>query len=109
MLREVLLLLYAGAIGFVAAGITTSFYKMVTSERARFGPNGSGVLPLASAFLFGAVSGPVIVVTEALRSRRSERIPMAWVWIGVGVAGLWSCCSGILLLHLILTLRRVIA
>ena len=40
MLREFLILAYAGAVGFVAAGIAASFYKMVTSQPAKFGPLG---------------------------------------------------------------------
>src|SRR4249920_2558153 len=73
--REVLLLLYCVAVGFVSAGIAASFYKLVTAEPARFAVLSETVLGLATSFIFCALTGPVIVVDFAIRNRRAERMP----------------------------------
>lgn len=105
MVRDVLLLVYCVAVGFVSAGIAASFYKLVTAEPARFALLGQDVFALATSFVFCALTGPVIVVDFAIRNRRDERMPFAWLMAGVGVAALWSCCLGLVVLELVLTVR----
>lgn len=109
MMRDVLLLLYCAAVGFVAAGIAASFYKLVTTEPARFGLIGETVFGLATSFVFCALTGPVIVVDFAIRNRRAERMPLRWLFAGMSIAALWSCCLGLVVLELILTLRDSLA
>ena len=105
MAREVLLLLYCGAVGFVAAGIAASFYKLITTEPARFSIVGETVFGLATSFLLCALTGPVIVVDFAIRNRQAARVRFTWLLAGVGIAALWSCCLGLVVLQLILILR----
>ena len=105
VLREGLLIIYCGAIGFVAAGIAASFYKMVTSEAAHFALLGSGWLATVSTFLFFAVTGPAIIMEGALKKRSGEGNVAAWLVARLVVAGLWSICSGILVLGLVLSLE----
>ena len=109
MLHELLLLLYCVAVGFAAAGIAASFYKLVTAEPARFGLLGETVFGLATSFVFCALTGPVIVVDFAIRNRRVDKMPIAWLMAGVGIAALWSCCLGLVVLDLVLTLRDSLA
>ncbi len=104
MLHDGLLIIYCGAIGFVASGIAASFYKMVTSEAARFALLGQGWLAAASTFLFFAVTGPAIIVQGALK-RRSGDNAAGWLVVSMLVAGLWSVCSGIIVLGLLLSLE----
>lgn len=105
MLRELAVLLYAGVVGFVAAGITGSFYRLITAEPPRFGAFGNGVLGTVTTFIFGALTGPVIVLDTAMRYRKVERMPLRWLAVGALIAVLWSCCLGIVVLELMLTLR----
>ena len=109
LFRELLLLGYAGAVGFVSAGIAASFYKMVTLEPARFRLLGESVFAWFTAALFCALTGPVIVAGHAIERRRRERIPLSWVLGGIVVAGLWSCCLGVLVLELILAVKAGLA
>ncbi|MEP0321354.1 DUF6949 family protein [Bauldia litoralis] len=104
-----MLLVYAGTIGFVAAGITASFYRMVTSEPARFGPAGRSSLAWMSAFALGALAGPIIIVENARESLREGRIPRSMMAAGVIIAGLWSGCIGILVLEVVLSVRDSLA
>jgi hypothetical protein len=109
VLRDGLLIAYCGAIGFVAAGIAASFYKMVTSEVARFALLGQGWLAAVSTFLFFAVSGPAIIMEMALKRRMKEDNAAGWLMASLVVAGLWSVCSGIIVLGLVLSLRSGLA
>jgi hypothetical protein len=104
-----MLLLYCAAVGFVAAGIAASFYKLVTTERARFALLGETAFALATTFVFCALTGPVVLVDFAIRTRRAERLPVRWLLAGVCIAALWSCCLGLLVLQLVLTLRDSLA
>src|SRR5262245_302681 len=103
--REIFLLLYCVAVGFVSAGIAASFYRLVTAEPARFALLGQSAFGLATSFVFCALTGPVIVVDFALRSRRAEQMPFGWRMAGVAIAALWSCCLGLVVLALVLTVR----
>jgi hypothetical protein len=105
LLRDLIILGYAGTVGFVAAGIIASFYQWVTSERARFMLLGQGVPALVTSFAFCAMTGPIIVLDHAVRLRQAERGPLSWLFAGLFVTALWSCCSGIILLSLFLLLR----
>jgi hypothetical protein len=105
-MRDGLLIIYCGATGFVAAGVAASFYKMVTSETARFALLGQGWLAAVSTFLFFAVTGPAIIMESALKRRNSEGNAAGWLAASLVVAGLWSVCSGIIVLGLVLWLRH---
>ncbi|MCB1496325.1 MAG: hypothetical protein KDJ86_11095 [Bauldia sp.] len=109
MNSEMLLLVYAGTIGFVAAGITASFYRMVTCESPRFGPSGSGSLAWAAAIAFGALAGPVIIVQNVRNSIREGRVPHSMLAAGIVIAGIWSGCTGILVLELVSSVRDSLA
>ncbi|MEO8667744.1 MAG: hypothetical protein ABI399_04455 [Bauldia sp.] len=93
-------------VGFVAAGIVASFYQLVTSERARFILLGSGVPATLMTVAFCALTGPVIIMDRAVKARIKEREPVGWLFGSVLVAGLWSCCSGIVVISFALSFRN---
>jgi hypothetical protein len=105
LLGELLVLLYAGVVGFVAAGITASFYRWITSEPARFGLFGQTAAGMVTTFVFCALTGPVIVMDHAIRSRKVEKSPLGWFAVGTLVAALWSCCLGLVVLEVVLSIR----
>lgn len=107
MLRDGLLLVYCAAIGFVAAGIAASFFKMVTSEAPRFALLGDSWFGLATTFIFCALTGPAIIMDLAIRRRRSERDPIGWMFASAGIALLWSACSGVLVLQLLVSVSAI--
>jgi len=106
VVRDTLLLFYAAAVGFVSAGITASFYRMVTAESPRFGPLGGSFVAWVSACVLVALAGPVIVIQSVLGNIREKRIPRAMLAAGVLIAGMWSGCIGILVLELAFSLRE---
>lgn len=102
-MRDALLLFYCAAVGFVAAGIAASFYKMVTTEPARFKLLGKGWLAAATTFIFCALTGPAIIIDLVLKTRLSERGGPVMLLGGLVIAAVWSICSGILVLELVLS------
>jgi cytochrome c biogenesis protein CcdA len=105
ILRDLIILGYAGTVGFVAAGIVASFYQWVTSEPARFMLLGKGMPAMVTSFAFCAMTGPIIVLDHAVRLRQAEKGPISWLLAGLLVTGLWSCCSGVVLLSVIVLIR----
>ena len=108
-MRDAYILSYAATVGFVAAGIIASFYKWMTSEPARFGLLGQGLGALVTSFVFCALTGPIIIVENAVRVYRQQRGALGWLFAGFFIAALWSSCSGIVVLGLVITLRHSLA
>jgi cytochrome c biogenesis protein CcdA len=106
MLRDALVLGYATTVGFVASGIIASFYKWITSEPVRFALLGEGTFALVTSFFFFALTGPVIIVEQVFRARLGREGPVSLLFFGFFIATLWSCCSGILVLSLVLSLKH---
>jgi hypothetical protein len=109
VLRDGFLLLYCAAVGFVASGVAASFYKMMTTEPPRFALLGRGIGALVVTFVFCAVTGPAIVMDIVLRSRVNDRGAVGNALFGLFIAMLWSICSGLLVLDLVITVRDTIA
>ena len=104
VLRELLLLLYCMVCGFVASGVAASFFRLATSKPARFALLGEGAFGAATTFVFCAVTGPVIIVDTVLKGDLPRGNPLAWMGGGFLVAAVWSTCSGVLLLDLMLVM-----
>lgn len=108
MLRDSLVLLYCAAVGFVAAGLAASLYKIVAREGPRFKMLGEGWLAAVSTFLFCAVTGPAIML-EIVGKILKERGAPGTIAAGLAVAAIWSVCSGILVLQIVLSVHRGLA
>ena len=105
-MREFWILVYASAVGFVAAGVISSLYQLVTRRQVAFSiPNPRFVSCFAAVVSFALV-GPYIVARNTIRSRFVDRKPLSWLAGGFGLAALWSACSGILVLDVALAVRE---
>lgn len=104
MSPEFLVLFFAVATGFVAAGLVSSFHTLVTNRPASFRLDDQS-LPARLAHLplivFG---GPSILMRNAVRGRLIERRPMGWLWMSLVVVASWSFVSGLFVLHVALSL-----
>jgi hypothetical protein len=109
VLRDGFLVLYCAAVGFVASGVAASFYKMMTREAPGFALLGKGWFAAAVTFLFCGVTGPAIVMDIVLRGRIADRAAVGTMLAGLFVAMLWSICSGVLVLGLVIQLRDTLA
>ncbi|HUG63000.1 MAG TPA: hypothetical protein VMP03_14205 [Methylomirabilota bacterium] len=100
---------FAMASGFVAAGVLSSFYQLVTASPARFELSADRMLAgLVQIFLL-MFAGPVILMRNAIRGRIIERRPLRWLAASTTIAAVWSLCSGVIVLEFALALRHSLA
>lgn len=106
MLFDVLLLGYAIAIGFVAAGIVSSLYQLLTAQPVGFILFGESPVAIFASAVFFAICGPMLALQLALQGRRRDEGRWAWLIGGVVVASFWGGCIGILTLQVTLSLSH---
>ena len=110
MSPETIELTLAFAIGFAVAGMVASGYQAVTRRPASFRLLRRG--PRAATFAAVPVlafAAPFIIVRDALRRRRTRRMPSdALVFLSMA-ASFWSMMSGTVVVMAIETLQRFVA
>lgn len=99
MLFELVIALYIGCAGFVAAGLMGSLYQLVTDKPARFNFEGGSIISAAIGVVLCVFAGPFIIMRNAIRGRRLEGRPIGWLVASSTIAGMWSLCSGIVVMH----------
>lgn len=104
MLVDLILAAYIGCAGFVAAGILGSFYQLVTREAPKFAITLETWLRALSSFLLCVFAGPFIIMRNAIRGRRIEHRPIGWLVASSTIAGMWSICSGLVVMQFALGL-----
>ncbi|MBN9671067.1 DUF6949 family protein [Roseibium aggregatum] len=107
MFFDLLLVGYIACAGFVAAGVLGSLYQLVTSNPPRFS-FASESLPVFLADIFVCLfAGPFIIMRNAIRGRRIEKRPLGWLVASSTIAGMWSMCSGVLVMNVVLVVVGV--
>ncbi len=99
---ELMILLYCAAVGFVAAGIVSSFRQMLSAEPPQFKMAGERWTVLLASLAYFAFTGPVLVFRAVVSGRLGERRSLTWTLAGITVVGLWSVCLGLIVLQVIL-------
>ncbi|MGB5092880.1 MAG: hypothetical protein WBN97_06170 [Parvibaculum sp.] len=92
------------ATGFVASGLTGSFYRLVTNKPPSFAVVSDSSIGLLVAVFMLIFAGPLVILRNALRAQVFENRPPLWLLLSAMIAMLWSFLSGELLLSIILTL-----
>ncbi|MDR3499232.1 MAG: hypothetical protein P4L72_08400 [Parvibaculum sp.] len=93
---------FATATGFVAAGLTGSFYRLVTRKPPSFqvwADSTAGQLGGIATLIF---AGPNVILRNALRAQVFENRPPMWMLLSAAIALMWSFLSGVFLLNLLL-------
>jgi len=101
---DLLLVGYIACAGFVAAGVLGSLYQLVTSSPPRFTFASESLLVFLADIFICLFAGPFIIMRNAIRGRRIEKRPLGWLVASSTIAGMWSMCSGILVMNVILIL-----
>ena len=109
VLRDGLLVFYCAAVGFVASGVAASLYKMITLEQARFKLLGDGWFGTFVTFFFCAVTGPAIVMDLVIRNRLADKNAVGALVAGLFIAALWSVCSGMVVVGVVLQFKDSLA
>ena len=99
MLSELLVALYIGCAGFVAAGVIGSFYQLVTDQPLRFNFSVDSLFSAIISVGLCLLAGPFIIMRNAIRGRRIEGRPIGWLVASSTIAGMWSICSGIFVMQ----------
>ncbi len=99
---ELLLVGYIACAGFVAAGVLGSLYQLITKEPPRFNFGGEGVLSFLTGVVLCVFAGPFIIMRNAIRGRRIENRPVGWLVASSTIAGMWSMCSGVMVMNVAL-------
>lgn len=103
-MSELALAVYLGCAGFVISGIVGSFYQLVTGEPLRFAISVETWIKGLLSFALCVFAGPFIIMRNAIRGRRIEQRPLGWLVASSTIAGMWSVCSGIMVVHAALTI-----
>jgi hypothetical protein len=93
---------FATATGFVAAGLTGSFYRLVTKKPASFQIWTGSLATQVAGIMTLVFAGPNVILRNALRAQVFEDRPPAWLLLSFFIAMIWSFLSGIFLLSIIL-------
>lgn len=108
MLFELVVALYVGSAGFVAAGLLGSLYQLVTDRPPHFNIDVGNILAAILGVSLCMFAGPFIIMRNAIRGRRLEGRPIGWLVASSTIAGMWSLCSGLVVMHLALTVMHTI-
>jgi hypothetical protein len=103
-MQSLAIYLYITAVGFVAAGVLSSFVQLVSGRPLHFGIERSTLLGSIGAVVLRMLAGPAILMRNALRMLRDRSQPAIWFGLSAAIAAMWSLLSGAFLLDLILKL-----
>lgn len=98
MTPESLQMLFALALGFAFAGMSSSAYQLMTSRLPSFSLLSDGPRPVAFAAVpLLMVSAPFLIMRNTLLGRRQEGRRFQFVFFATLIAGFWSLMSGMVL------------
>jgi hypothetical protein len=109
MVGDLIVAGFAGAAGFVAAGLLSSFYQLVTASPVRFEMSSDRMVAGVAQVILLMFTGPVVLMRNAIRGRIIERRPLGWLVASAAIAAAWSLCSGVVVLEFALALRSSLA
>ncbi|MBO9419673.1 hypothetical protein J7444_09985 [Labrenzia sp. R4_1] len=99
---DLLIVGYIACAGFVAAGLLGSLYQLVTNQPPKFNFSGTTIFGFAAGVLVCVFAGPFIIMRNAIRGRRIENRPLGWLVASSTIAGMWSMCSGLMVMNVAL-------
>jgi len=103
-MESVIVYVYIMAVGFVLAGVLSSFVQLVSDEPMRFGLEPKSIITSLGGVFLRVFAGPAILMQNAWRGMWIEARPKVWFGASLAIAALWSLFSGALLIDLILKL-----
>lgn len=92
---------YTIAVGFVAAGLISSLYQLVTSRQIAFELLFEGSRPAILGVAALVLSAPAVIMRNAIRGRLVENRPGHWLAISTVLSAAWSFLQGIFILSIV--------
>ncbi len=87
------------AVGFAVSGTVSSFYQLVTSERADFAPTSDTMGALFVSLIMCMFTGPFIIARKVWARFVDQERHIPLIAFLLALCGLWSFYSGIVILH----------
>ncbi len=104
---ESVLFAFAAAFGFAASGTASAAFQLVTKRPVAFALPSGGTARYALTLIGFAVTGPYIMAKAAFRARFIDHRSWAMLGVGMSIAVMWSICSGILVLDLMVRVGAI--
>ncbi|MTI19356.1 hypothetical protein E1162_19105 [Rhodobacteraceae bacterium RKSG542] len=104
MFQELLLAAYLGSAGFVFAGIVGSFFQLVTGLPLTFKTELNSFIATFARFFLYIFAGPFIVSRLVMAGRSENSLTIAGGVIASSLVMLWSVSSGLVVVHIALSL-----
>lgn len=101
-MSEGLVFAFVIAVGFVTAGVLSSFVQLVSGQPMRFFVEHRSLAASIGSILLRVLTGPEILMRNAWRGVYFEKRPQGWFWLASGIAGFWSLMIGCLLIDILL-------
>jgi Family of unknown function (DUF6949) len=96
--------LYIIAVGFCAAGLCTSGWKLATGRVLKFGLQIEKTGPAIFGVFARVLAGPAIVMRNAIRGAAIEGRAPVWLVLSTLISTVWSFFSGVVMLELLYAL-----
>ena len=103
-MNEALVFAYDSAVGFVAAGVLSSFVQLISRQPMRFAVERRSFAASVASVVLRVVTGPEILMRNAWRGMIFEKRSQTWFWLAAGIAAFWSLLIGCLLIDVIVAL-----
>jgi uncharacterized protein DUF6949 len=103
-MKFLLIYAYVTAVGFVMAGVLSSFVQLVSGQPMRFGVEPKSVLTSILGVVLRVFAGPAILMRNAWRGMLIEARPKVWFGLSAAIAAFWSLLIGALMIDVVLTL-----
>ncbi|MFA7639928.1 MAG: hypothetical protein WCY02_11525 [Parvibaculum sp.] len=94
---------FAIATGFVAAGLSSSFYRLVRNKPPSFQLDTESTIGQIAGVFTLIFAGPTVILRNALRAQVFENRPPFWMLLSGCIATMWSFLSGVFLLGVMLS------
>lgn len=101
-MSEAVVFAYVIAVGFVTAGVLSSFVQLVSGQPMRFMVEHRSLSASIGSAVLRIFAGPEILMRNAWRGMILEKRPQGWFWLALGIAGFWSLVIGCLLIDILL-------
>lgn len=99
-MSEALVFSYVVAVGFVSAGVLSSFVQLVSGEPLRFMVEHRSFSKAIGSVLLRVLAGPEILMRNAWRGMILESRPKAWFGLSAALAAFWSLLIGCLMIDI---------
>jgi len=96
---------YTIAVGFVAAGLISSAYQLVTNRQVAFEllyqRNAAAILGVLTL----VIAGPAVIMRNAIRARLVEKRAGHWLALSTVLSAGWSFFQGVFILSIVIGAR----